>query len=697
MKKNRHLNKLVLIGSIFVLLIGSFLMPVAAINVHADEEGDDEAPNHSGGFMIETERVEGSMDLLGALQGKISIKQGKIEGLRITKTLEENEKPFAIKIKSDGPIPVQNLEARTVDGKMPHIGGFCGINLSTLLEKEDIEKLLAHLSTLDEDQIVAMIENLNLDGLLEKVDLEQLVQKLKTIDPENPDFGGIFDGIDPTVVISDINTEALRPILETVGLSKVYVSICLKNVSMKVTEQSVEDISLPEAEIETCYKSECNQLPDAPQTNTSGEKSGSAEEMKSILKQMEEQEKQINTAKKGMEEDNKKLNDIKDSISQTNDTDEKLQGNNMLDESLSKLKQFFGDKIKDQEMLQFVTEKLNLNEADEEQNIGKSLVSLTGKIAEDYNTFDDIHTELKKTLDKTQSQFNELEESVQSKAEKLSSIEGNMEEQSAAHQQLRKNIQFIRELSGDHGKSGQGGNESDLTTVKKDIKKLKEEIKAVKGSLGTLQEKADAVNGQLETWTKRITEIKSSFEGLKDDYPNEVYKTVMENLSVDQDEDSNDNGSQEDETRQTEKDQEGSGENSAENSKDGNKAEKENKSGETTGKSEKSEKDNKSEEKSSSKKTNNDKSADNKSSNEEKDTKQKKQTNSKEKDSQNKKQTNSINTQAKDTSSGTDNKNSTDNNKDETLGDGSGRDGLPDLKELREQSLIGDLVSGLTE
>src|SRR5699024_3044442 len=162
-----------------------------------------------------------------------------------------------------------------------------------------------------------------------------------------PDFGGIFDGIDPTVVISDINTEALRPILETVGLSKVYLSICLKNVSMKVTEQSVEDISLPEAEIETCYKSECNQLPDAPQ---------------------------MKTAKKGMEEDNKKLNDIKDCISQTNDTDEKLPGNNMLDESLSKLKQFFGDKIKDQEMLQFVTEKLNLNEADEEQNIGKSLV-----------------------------------------------------------------------------------------------------------------------------------------------------------------------------------------------------------------------------------------------------------------------------------------------------------------------------------
>src|SRR5699024_4598567 len=123
-----------------------------------------------------------------------------------------------------------------------------------------------------------------------------------------------------------------------------------------------------------------------------------------------------------------------------------------------------------------------------------------------------------------------------------------------------------------------------------------------------------------------------------------------------------------------------------------------NKSGETTGKSVKSEKVNKSEEKRSSKKTNNYKSADNKSSNEEKDTKQKKQTNRKEKYYQNKKQTNSINTQTKDTSSGkSDYKNLTDNIKDETLADGIGRDGLPELKELREQSLIGDLVSGLTE
>src|SRR5690625_5884850 len=71
-------------------------MPV----VHAEEEPSSEE-SHSGGFIIESDRVEGAMDLAEALGGNVEIEEGLITGLKITKILEvgEGEEPLVIIIK----------------------------------------------------------------------------------------------------------------------------------------------------------------------------------------------------------------------------------------------------------------------------------------------------------------------------------------------------------------------------------------------------------------------------------------------------------------------------------------------------------------------------------------------------------------------------------------------------------------------
>lgn len=85
-----------------------------------------EEMDHSGGFIINAEKVEGSMDLLGALLGKIEIGTGQIEGLEIFKSLPyEHGVNIDITIRSPGPVLVENLESETLGGSLPEFTGLC--------------------------------------------------------------------------------------------------------------------------------------------------------------------------------------------------------------------------------------------------------------------------------------------------------------------------------------------------------------------------------------------------------------------------------------------------------------------------------------------------------------------------------------------------------------------------------------------
>src|SRR5699024_12782481 len=83
-----------------------------------EEDKDQEAAEvDSEGFIIHSEKVEGEMDLAGALVGKVNIEEGTIEGLTITKEIDTGDErdPMVIQITSPGPVNVDNLETETLD------------------------------------------------------------------------------------------------------------------------------------------------------------------------------------------------------------------------------------------------------------------------------------------------------------------------------------------------------------------------------------------------------------------------------------------------------------------------------------------------------------------------------------------------------------------------------------------------------
>lgn len=112
-------NLTVLLGMAFVLIVGTcFPSPVPQTAFAAENDGD------SGGFVVFTERVEGAIDIGAILGGRVEISEGVIEGLTITKRLENtSEGPLVIKISSPGPIPVEDLKGDTVG--LPELGGLC--------------------------------------------------------------------------------------------------------------------------------------------------------------------------------------------------------------------------------------------------------------------------------------------------------------------------------------------------------------------------------------------------------------------------------------------------------------------------------------------------------------------------------------------------------------------------------------------
>jgi Tfp pilus assembly protein PilO len=165
--KTKRVKKLILYPMIIFVLFVSFVLPPSS----QAKASDATKSENSGGFIIETTKVDGAMDLLGALTGNITIWEGQIEGLTITKIIERGGglEPLVVRIKAPGPIPVRNLNAQTVGNQLPNIGGLC-----------------------------------------------------------KPGKLGW---------------------------------ICMENVVMNVEEQFVENISLVDATIETCYLSQCGALP----------------------------------------------------------------------------------------------------------------------------------------------------------------------------------------------------------------------------------------------------------------------------------------------------------------------------------------------------------------------------------------------------------------------------------------------------
>src|SRR5699024_3326098 len=99
--------------------------------------------------IIHSEKVEGEMDLAGALVGKVNIDEGTIEGLTITKEIDTGDErdPMVIQIISPGPVDVDNLETETLDVGARVCEEICGLapacmeDVTMKVDYQDVEKL----------------------------------------------------------------------------------------------------------------------------------------------------------------------------------------------------------------------------------------------------------------------------------------------------------------------------------------------------------------------------------------------------------------------------------------------------------------------------------------------------------------------------------------------------------------------------
>ncbi|WP_077328148.1 hypothetical protein [Virgibacillus siamensis] len=125
MKDQQFLKKGIFLGLILVLMLGLAATPIQLTTVHAAKNNANDNDSNKG-FLIQSEKVDGQMDLLGTLQGEVRIKEGIIHGLTIIKELDTGSgTPMMIKITSPGPVKVNNLYAETVNNSLPGIGGVC--------------------------------------------------------------------------------------------------------------------------------------------------------------------------------------------------------------------------------------------------------------------------------------------------------------------------------------------------------------------------------------------------------------------------------------------------------------------------------------------------------------------------------------------------------------------------------------------
>src|SRR5699024_5807064 len=114
-------------------------------SVNEEEESEEVEGDYS--FTIHSDKVEGDMDVLGALGGEIDIEHGTINGLTMTHNVETDDRRVVVsQIKSPGPVEVENLQTKNIGGA-PSFGGICGLDpvcmedVTMEVDHQNVEKI----------------------------------------------------------------------------------------------------------------------------------------------------------------------------------------------------------------------------------------------------------------------------------------------------------------------------------------------------------------------------------------------------------------------------------------------------------------------------------------------------------------------------------------------------------------------------
>ncbi|MDC3425756.1 hypothetical protein NC797_14710 [Aquibacillus sp. 3ASR75-11] len=397
MKNKLKFKKYAFLTLIFILVSGLFITPAIANTATASSEEDSEN-NNSGGFFIESEKVDGQMDLAGSLLGKVRIKEGIIYGLTITKVLDtgKGQKPIVIRITSPGPVKVKNLYAETIGGAPPSVGGICK--------------------------------------------------------PSNVGW------------------------------------VCLTDVVMKVSEQSVSNISLPNTKIEVCYKSECGSLPDYdPMTK---------EELEELLIKKEERQSMRNQLKDKLESEKDKLALAEDILNKARKTYEKVNGGLQLDE-LENLTGEIRDLI-EEDITDGVTDRLD------------KLVSLTGKLEKESEAFGMVSGTYTELVDQAFQLVEDLDDNLKAIEGEITKLtENNLAESEEKQEQVKIAAALLESAKGNTDQQ----EKISIDTIQKNVDNLKKETKEVKEKVNSLKAKEKTIQEKTKTLTDNMNNLKTTIKG----------------------------------------------------------------------------------------------------------------------------------------------------------------------------------------
>ncbi|WP_412977077.1 hypothetical protein [Ornithinibacillus sp. 179-J 7C1 HS] len=407
MKIKRKHRKVFYFSLIPLLLVSLVFSPIS--QVFANNKGS--AVENSGGFIIESAKVDGSMDLVGALTGNITIWEGEIHGLTIVKVLERGEghEPLVVKITAPGPIPVKNLNAQTVNNELPNIGGLC----------------------------------------------------------EPGQLGWV----------------------------------CMENVVMNVEEQFVENISLANASIHTCYLSECGSLPEYNPLL-------SIEELEELLHGKDDEGK-LEEIIELIEEQEVNLERLKKLLAGTADILNELVNQDYV----GKLEELLVE-IEDS-----ITSKLGLD-----------------KILPDYNNLtaalDYVETKLATSIDSladSEIVIKEMEASIPKIEEKLTDYENQNKEQIKLEKQFGVFSQIIQLAE----RQKEGEEIAYELAVLKESNENEESINGLKSSLNVLKERLDDQKEIFEKLSSDAEELEVEEQNLIEE-ANRL-KTLLEQLGLNED------------------------------------------------------------------------------------------------------------------------------------------------------------------
>lgn len=365
-----------------ILIIGYCLQPHTS---HGQEQTND--VGHSGGFKVKIEKIEGVMDAFEIMQGIVDIPEGQIVGLTITKTLEETKHgTLVINIKSPGPIPIDQLKAKSIG--YPFFESLCEASKEDWLCMQGVEMTLSEQSVNTIDLPNATVETCY-EGQCPD-DKEENAEQMSLMSDESSTLESIEKNLQSTAQILKVAEEQITQAAaldETIAKEELQEQVKDSLENFKTSDSDSNDELVQSAEkIHATYE-------------TFNEKASQLALRTSVIADILKQVELV------LENENEKIAKLEETLAEANET-------------------FVAESKQDQKS----------NEPDKEnEKLEKTITELKSKLSENEKQIEKLQNDVKplaQSSDNLTKQLNQYYETIQNYSDDLKTLEDDKQIQS---------------------------------------------------------------------------------------------------------------------------------------------------------------------------------------------------------------------------------------------------------------------------